>query len=42
MAASKAGGFVVAHYDGDGTLLYTAPARQPREKQRARPQVATA
>ena len=53
VAASKAGGFVVAHYDGDGKLLYTAPARQPRSstgvlttavkrQQRARPQVATA
>ena len=52
VTASKAKGFVVAHYDGDGTLLYTAPARQPRaaaaqatalkRQQRARPQVATA
>ena len=50
VTVSKAGGFVVEHYNGDGTLLYTAPARQPRKsttalkRQEARPQplVATA
>ena len=32
VTVSKAAGFVVEHYDGSGKLLYTAPARQPRNK----------